>query len=131
MLPQADSGGVVYALGGLEGYTSPLSRALKPAWPALEFAADSHRLSKEHETALSNFLTGLGTNIETQRHLIVGHTPVDLPSGYARALSERRAQAVRHYLIENGMPAGNLQSLGLGHDSAAGSTGHRVIIYQQ
>lgn len=131
LLPQPDAGGVVYALGGLEGFTSPLGRALKPACPALEFPEGSHTLSKEHTATLAHFITDQGDALETQRLLIVGHTPVDLPGSYARALSERRAQAVRQLLIENGMNAANVQTLGLGHDSPAGSTGHRVIIYQQ
>lgn len=132
MLPDtSDTGGVVYALGSQAGFISPLGRALKPACAALEFAPASHSLTGAHEKTLRDFLATLGGGQEPRRHLIVGHTPVDLPGGYARSLSERRAQAVRQFLIENGLPAAGLQTLGLGHDSPAGATGHRVIIYQQ
>ncbi len=130
LLPEADTGGVVYALGPREGFTSPLAAALKPACPPLEFPADGHALTGAHEKILRDFLAELGGDLE-KRHIIVGHTPVELPGGYARSLSERRAQAARQFLIENGMPAASLQTLGLGHDSPAGATGHRVILYAQ
>jgi outer membrane protein OmpA-like peptidoglycan-associated protein len=63
------------------------------------------------------------------RYLIAGYSQPELPEDYARSLSERRAQAVRQTLIECGVDASHLQTVGFGHDNAP--TANIVVIYQQ
>lgn len=131
-LPPGGETTVLHALGPREGFISPLVQPLRPACPALVFSGTSYTLSSSHERLLRDFATSLPADGGGARHLIVGQTPVDLPGSHARSLSERRAQAVRRFLIDQGLPAEHLQTLGLGHDAApAGHTGNSVVIYRQ
>jgi len=125
--PESD---IVYALGSREGFSSPLQSALKPACPALEFAGVRFTLTGAHEKVLTSLAAAWP---ETKpRYLIVGYAPPGLPEDYARTLSERRAQAVRQRLIESGVEAANLQTVGYGHDSAPSSPNTSVVvIYRQ
>ncbi len=122
---------VVYALGSREGYTSPLNANLKPACPALEFGSEGFRLDASHEHALRKVISTLGDN-KKPRLVIAGYAPPELPQDHARALSERRAQAVRQRLIELGLDSANLQTIGFGNDfSPSGPSSGVVVIYQQ
>jgi hypothetical protein len=121
---------VVYALGSRDGFTSPLSGALKPACAAFEFTGISFALTGVHRRQLAPFATDPVTTQE--RYLIAGYTPPGLPEDFARALSERRAQAARQYLIERGVEAARLQTVGFGFDSAPNAPGANVVvIYRQ
>jgi outer membrane protein OmpA-like peptidoglycan-associated protein len=125
-----DEPSVVYALGGREGFRSPLEAALKPACPALEFPGNTFSLGGGHQ----KILKGLADEWQKgrPRHLIAGYTPPGLPEDYARSLSERRAQAVRQFLIEAGVEAASLQTVGFGFDSSPSSpTSGVVVIYRQ
>jgi len=52
------------------------------------------------------------------RNLIVeGHTDSQGSNAYNQALSQRRADAVRNYLVGRGYPAGSIQALGQGETS--------------
>lgn len=121
---------IVFALGSRDGFSSPMMATLKPACPALEFRGTSYRLNGAHKKQLLQMAESWK---ETKpRYLIAGYTPPDLPEDYARALSERRAQAVRQNLIESGVEASHLQTVGFGHDSApSGPTTGVVVIYRQ
>jgi outer membrane protein OmpA-like peptidoglycan-associated protein len=121
---------VVYALGPRDGFASPLQTGLKPAHQALEFHKHSFALSSAHQKAL---LAVAETWKEKKpRYTIAGYTVPGLPDDYARSLSERRAQAVRQKLIESGVEAANLQTVGFGSDaSPAGPNTDVVVIYQQ
>ncbi|MCX6853334.1 MAG: OmpA family protein [Verrucomicrobia bacterium] len=121
---------VVYALGTRDGFTSPLQSSLKPACPALEFIGSSFQLTGIHRRLLSP----LAASPETakDRYLIAGYAPPGLPEDFARSLSERRAQAARQYLIESGVEAALLQTVGFGFDSAPNAPGANVVvIYRQ
>ncbi len=126
-LSKNDEPTVVYALGGREGFSSPLEAALKPACPALEFPGTGFRLGGGHR----KILNGLAAEWRNgrPRYLIAGYTPPALPEDYARSLSERRAQAVRQFLIEAGVEAASLQTVGFGFDSSP--TSGVVVIYRQ
>ncbi|MEN3941292.1 OmpA family protein [Prosthecobacter sp. SYSU 5D2] len=129
-LLQEQEADIVFALGPKEGFTSPMAAPLKPACPALEFPGTSFALNGGQKKTLQ----GLAADWkETKlRYLIAGYTPPELPGDYARSLSERRAQAVRQYLIENGVEAASLQTIGFGHDSApSGPSTSVVVIYKQ
>jgi|JI6StandDraft_1071083.scaffolds.fasta_scaffold56267_2 hypothetical protein len=122
---------VVYALGPREGHSSPLAGSLKPACPALVFGSDGFRLNDTHESAVRRVISDLGSD-KKARLLIAGYAPPDLPQDHARALSERRAQAVRQRLIELGLDAAKIQTVGFGNDfSPSGPSSGVVVIYRQ
>ena len=117
---------VVFALGTREGFSSPLQAALKPAGPALEFEGSSFVLTGVHRKMLDALIADWSR--EKPRYLLAGYTPPGLPDDYARSLSERRAQAVRQYLIENKIEAAYLQTVGFGFDSSLNSPSSSVVV---
>lgn len=122
---------VVYALGDREGFRSPLLEGgLRPACPALEFSPGAFALTGAHQKILSGLASAW---TETKpRYLIAGYSQPGLPEDYARSLSERRAQAARQHLIEAGVEAASLQTVGYGHDSAPSAPNTDVVvIYRQ
>lgn len=119
---------MVYALGERDGFRSPLGESnQRPACPALEFSSGAYMPSGAHR----KILEGLAASwlAKKHRYLIAGYSQPELPEDYARSLSERRAQAVRQTLIECGVDASHLQTVGFGHDNAP--TANIVVIYQQ
>lgn len=100
-----------------------------PVFPPLEFPPESHILSADHQKILRVFLDGLDEASMKNLYLIVGQTPLGLPYEPARVLSEQRAQAVRKFLIENGMPSDSLRAEGLGCYASRGRSGYLVTIY--
>lgn len=129
-LSKSDEPTVVYALGGREGFSSPLEAALKPVCPALEFPGTGFGLGGGHRKILNELAAEWRNG--RPRYLIAGYTPPGLPEDYARSLSERRAQAVRQFLIEAGVEAASLQTVGFGFDSSPSSpTSGVVVIYRQ
>lgn len=121
---------IVFALGSRDGFTSPMTAALKPACPALEFSKNRYALTGAHKKALQKLAAEWSA--EKPRYLIAGYTSHDLPAGYARSLSERRAQAARQYLIEAGVEAASIQTVGFGHDSSPSGPGSNVaVVYRQ
>ncbi len=118
---------VVFALGPRDGFTSPLSGALKPACSALEFAGEKFALTGAHKKTLAVLVADWSK--DKPRYLIAGYSQPGLPDDFARSLSERRAQAVRQYLIESGVEAANMQTVGYGFDSSP--TSSVVVIYRQ
>lgn len=122
---------VVYALGPRDGYTSPLNGSLKPACPALEFDDESFKTTEAHERAIRTVAREMQENKKATL-LLAGYAPPNLPQDHARSLSERRALAVRQRLIELGIEAANLQTVGYGNDfSPSGPSSAVVVIYRQ
>lgn len=122
---------VVYALGPRDGFTSPLNTTLKPACQALVFGNDGFKLTEAHEQAIRRVAEATAPD-KKARLLITGYAPPNLPQDHARALSDRRALAVRQRLIEHGVEAANLQSVGYGNDfSPSGPSSGVVVIYRQ
>lgn len=125
------SEGVVYALGPRDGYTSPLNASLTTACPALVFSGDGFELNSSHEQAVKSVHDSIKDD-KKARLLIAGYAPPSLPHDHARALSERRAQAVRQRFIELGMEPVGLQTVGFGNDfSPTGPSSGVVVIYRQ
>jgi outer membrane protein OmpA-like peptidoglycan-associated protein len=121
---------VVFALGSREGFSSPLLEGLKPACPALNFTEEDFALTGAHQKILSGLAADW--SVDKPRYLIAGYAPPGLPEDFARSLSERRAQAVRQFLIESGIEAAKLQTVGFGFDSSPNSpTSSVVVIYRQ
>lgn len=121
---------VVFALGTRDGFQSPLQGALKPACPALDFAAEGYAITGAHRKTLAALAADWSDS--KPRYLIAGYVAPGLPEDFARSLTERRAQAVRQQLIESGIEASHLQTVGFGFDSSPSSpTSSVVVIYQQ
>jgi type IV pilus biogenesis protein CpaD/CtpE len=121
---------VVFALGTRDGFRSPLQSALKPACPALDFAGEGFALTGGHRKTLAALASKWSE--AKPRYLIAGYVPPGLPEDFARSLTERRAQAVRQQLIESGVEAASLQTVGFGFDSSPSApTSSVVVIYQQ
>lgn len=130
-LHNPSSEAVVYALGPRDGYNSPLSDSLKPACPALVFEHPDFQLTSAHQQALSRLAQEMAKN-KKARLLVAGYTPPNLPPDHARSLSERRALAVRQRLIELGLEAASIQTVGFGNDfSPSGPASNVVVIYTQ
>jgi hypothetical protein len=122
---------VVFALGPRDGYTSPLNASLKPACPALVFENADFHLTATHEHAIRSLAQEMQSN-KKAKLLIAGYAPPNLPHDHARSLSERRSLAVRQRLIELGLEAANLQTVGFGNDfSPSGPSSDVVVIYRQ
>lgn len=122
---------VVYALGPREGFSSTLNGSLKPACPALVFDNADFQLTSAHQQALSSLAQEMSKN-KKARLLVAGYTAPNLPPDHARSLSERRALAVRQRLIELGLEAASLQTVGFGNDfSPTGPSSDVVVIYRQ
>jgi outer membrane protein OmpA-like peptidoglycan-associated protein len=129
-LPGGEETEIVYALGSREAFTSPLQAALKPVDAALEFDGHTFALNGAQMRRLD--VLAESWRGAKPRYLVAGYTPPNLPADFARAISERRAQAVRQHLIEKGVEAANVQTVGFGPDAgAAGSNSHVVVIYEQ
>jgi outer membrane protein OmpA-like peptidoglycan-associated protein len=73
-------------------------------------------------TALSNQLKAMH---EIQNIKIVGHTDSSGAVDYNQQLSERRAIAVKNFLLDQGIPASTLSTLGMGESSPVGNNGTR------
>lgn len=125
-----DDQAVVYALGERGTIASPLTTELTPACPALRFKPSAYTTSDSHQPSLER-LAAEWEGSKERRYLIAAYTPPGLPPDYARALSERRAHAIRQSLIEMGVEPANLQTAGYGNDFPdSGPTGDVVVIYQ-
>ncbi|MEZ5387908.1 MAG: OmpA family protein [Prosthecobacter sp.] len=123
---------VIYALGPREGFLSPVSADLKPACPALLFDDEGYILTARHEGTLRKVFDEIHEQSPKTKLLIAGYAPPALPQDHARALSERRAQAVRQHLIELGLEPANLQTVGFGNDfSPTGPSSDVVVVYRQ
>jgi outer membrane protein OmpA-like peptidoglycan-associated protein len=82
---------------------------------AVLFPFDDAKLSNESEKHLSKLAEGL--MITKERDLIIeGHTDKIGPHEYNVDLSEKRAEAVKAYLVKHGYDANLIQTKGLGED---------------
>lgn len=126
---QGEQASVVYALSSSEDFPSPISQKLRPACPALTFTGDGFIPVGRHQPRLRELASAWQK--QPQRLIIVGYTSPNLPQDYARALSERRAQGVRQALIELGIEASQMQTVGLGNDFAPSSPSSNVVVIYQ
>jgi len=79
----------------------------------VNFAFDSAAIRSEDEPVLEAAVEVLGENPDV-RVQIAGHTDSTGPEAYNQILSERRANAVRDFLVQSGLPAAQLVAVGLG-----------------
>lgn len=79
------------------------------------FAYDSADLTPEGIRALAALTTALKDKALGAAHFeIAGHTDATGGDAYNKALSERRAEAARNYLVQNGVEPARLTAVGYG-----------------
>ena len=87
-----------------------------PALPSIHFAFDSDVVDTDkYATELNTIVTVLKEFSDTQVN-IIGYTDHKGPNAYNDALSVRRAEAVKSYLVGQGINAGRMTTAGMGED---------------
>ena len=112
-----ESGDIADALAPNRAIRRP-TRARRPIY----FESDSAPLTAEGRTLLTNAAGALkDDSLEPFRFRIEGHTDSVGGQDYNQALSVRRAEAVRNFLIEQGVSAERLQAVGEGEGAPVAS----------
>ncbi|MFN3593934.1 MAG: OmpA family protein [Thiobacillaceae bacterium] len=77
----------------------------------VHFAFDSAQLTAAGHATLDTWLTAEGKDAKV---VIIGHADRLGPAAYNKALSRRRAEAVRAYLVSKGVDAGRIEIIAKG-----------------
>ena len=102
---------------------SPPARAAAPAAPLaptvirlkpIAFAFNDARLSNDAKAELEREGLPKIVEIREMRYIVQGHADRLGAAAYNQRLSERRAESVRDYLVEKGVPAQDITAVGLG-----------------
>lgn len=81
----------------------------------INFEFNSDQISGDSQGSMATLAEALASpQLEDRRFTVVGHTDAKGSAVYNRALSERRAAAVRTYLIAHGIAADRLTAVGKG-----------------
>lgn len=81
----------------------------------INFEFNSDRISEDSQRVMATLATALASSqLADRRFTVVGHTDAKGSDAYNMSLSERRAAAVRAYLVEHGIAADRLTSEGKG-----------------
>ncbi len=91
----------------------------------VHFALDKHYLAPETKVVLDAMVEKLGPYTGV-RVVLSGHTDVRAPDDYNQALSERRVNAVRDYLLQKGIAASRLDIQAFGEKRTLTSGGARM-----
>ena len=126
--PGSEDSQVIYALPSRQQGTSPLGRNLTPVGGPFSFSRERFILN---ESQTSTLIKAAPQWVKDKTKLmVVGFAQRGLPPDYARVLSHRRAESVRQILIEHGLDAGNIHSLGYGNDVPSAGSDDTVLIYE-
>lgn len=105
------TGGAAFVAGALVAGTGC---AMADTANTVHFAFDSAEISADYEKQLNEFLKQVNSG---HRIMITGHT-CDLGSReYNQGLSERRANAVKKWFMERGVPSGRIEAMGKGENA--------------
>lgn len=118
---------VIYALAPQRDLPSPLSDTLETAGPAISFPPNKYLLNQRQRAALK--VQAAKWQKDSSKLLVLGFARRGLPSGYARVLSQRRAESARKVLIEEGIDAARVHTAGYGHDQPALSTNDEIKLF--
>jgi len=77
------------------------------------FSFDKYAIRADQKTKLDELIAGLGT-AEIKSISVVGHTDRIGADAYNQKLSQRRAEAVKNYLVSKGIPADRIHTEGHG-----------------
>jgi len=95
---------------------APVVQKEFPTLPTIHFAFDSDVVDTEkYASELSTIVTVLKEFSDTEVN-IIGYTDHRGPNAYNDALSLRRAEAVKNYLVGQGISASRLTTMGKGED---------------
>lgn len=78
----------------------------------IEFDLDSDRILPSNTPILNNAVNYI--NSSSGSYNVIGGTDTRASDAYNQRLSERRANSVKNYLIQNGVEAGKLEAIGRG-----------------
>ena len=92
-----------------------LQDAAMVAGTVFYFAFDSSALTDEARVAVDAHIGALLTNDQSVR--LEGHTDERGTREYNLALAERRANAVRDYMVANGVPSYRIETISYGEES--------------
>lgn len=88
----------------------------------LRFNTDDSALRRDHSTLLDQVAQFLQERCPGHAVLIEGHTDAPGSAAYNQELSEKRAQVVKNYLVEKGVPADQLTAVGYGEQQPIASS---------
>lgn len=97
-----------------------MSTAPAPARPAsinmqINFEYNSAEIAGSSEKTMATLAKALSSpQLEGRKFTVIGHTDASGSATYNKALSDRRAAAVRRYLTENGVASSRLKATGKG-----------------
>jgi len=99
------------------------------------FDTDSAKLDNAATSILSEKVLPEAQNLKTKKVVIEAHCDERGSKAYNQKLSEKRAAAVKKYLVENGVKNAKIRTVGygkskpvaLGHDEASWSKNRRAI----
>ena len=100
--------------------TSAPASVAKPAKAAsinmqINFDFNSDRISGTSGQTMATLAQALvSPQLENRSFTVIGHTDAKGTAGYNKALSDRRAAAVRRYLMEHGVSSARLRAMGKG-----------------
>ncbi len=81
----------------------------------INFDYNSAAISGSSKQTMATLAKALASpQLEDRKFTVIGHTDAKGSASYNKSLSERRAAAVRSYLLNNGVAASRLKALGKG-----------------
>lgn len=96
---------------------APAPTVAKPASINMQinFDFNSDKISGSSEQTMANLAAALSSpQLQNRNFTVIGHTDGKGSAAYNKALSDRRAEAVRRYLIDKGVSASRLRAVGKG-----------------
>jgi len=86
----------------------------------IPFEYNSSELQSQATAQLKQLRSALTSDaLSKDRFMVAGHTDGKGSAQYNKQLSMRRAEAVKRYLVDNGVAAGRLQAVGYGSEHLA------------
>ena len=99
---------------------APAPVATKPAKAAsinmqINFEFNSDAISGSSERTMANLAAALSSpQLQDRKFTVIGHTDGKGSAEYNKALSDRRANSVRRYLVDHGVASARLRAMGKG-----------------
>ena len=108
--------------------TAPAPAPAAPAKPAsinmqINFEYNSAEIAGSSEKTMATLAKALASpQLEGRKFTVIGHTDASGSAAYNKALSDRRAAAVRRYLMDNGVASARLRAVGKGESQLLDSS---------